>query len=88
MRFGKLPIVLTFSMLCVACSQPSNQAQQATQPAEMEQPQPELVEDRAVQVPEMPAAHELEHRDEMAAEQPERVSGAELQAGQDAEHPV
>ncbi|MDQ3931068.1 MAG: DoxX family protein [Chloroflexota bacterium] len=60
----------------------SNQLQQQAQaPAEEEQP-------RAVPVPERPAAQELEPRDELAAQEPERVSGAKLQAGQDAAHAV
>ncbi len=67
----------------------SNRAmQQAAQ--EAEQPQPEVQEERpqAVRVPESPATAELEQRDELAAQEPERASGAMLQAGEDAAHAI
>ena len=57
-----------------------------------EEPQPEAVpvpeRPEVVPVPERPAVAALERREEQAEESPELVSGAELQAGQEAEHPI
>ncbi len=55
-----------------------------------EQTEAEVEEERpqAVRVPESPATRELEQREELAAQEPEREPGAVLQAGQDAAHPV
>jgi putative oxidoreductase len=63
----------------IISSQPQ-QAEQEQAPAE-EQPQ-------AAQVPSEPAAHDLEQRAAWAAQEPERVAGAELQGGQEATHPL
>jgi putative oxidoreductase len=63
------------------------QAERATAQADV-QPEAEAERPEAVRVPESPAARELEERGELAAQEPERVSGAMLQAGQDAAHPV
>ena len=57
------------------------QAEQEQAPAAEEQPQ-------AVQVPLEPAAHDLARGAMVAAQEPERVAGAELQSGQDAAHPL
>jgi hypothetical protein len=63
------------------------QAEQATAQADV-QPEVQAERPEAVRVPESPAAPELEERGELAAQEPERVSGAMLQAGEDAAHPV
>jgi putative oxidoreductase len=64
----------------------SNRAQQE---AALEQPQEqagiELPTEDAVRAP---AGQDLAQHEEMAASEPERVAGAELQAGEDAAHPV
>ncbi len=68
----------------------SNQAQQAERVEEQPQSQPQAGEQwpEAVPVPERPASWDTEQLEERAAQEPERVPGAELQAGQDAAHPV
>lgn len=68
-----------------------NQAQQQPQSRVEEQAQPQAQEENrpeAVRVADKPAAKELEQRDEHAAGDMDRVAGAELQAGDDASHPV
>lgn len=67
----------------IVSTRPQPQAEEQVQ----EQPQAEE-RPEAVPVPERPAAGELEQREEWAAQEPERVAGAELQAGQEAEHPA
>lgn len=67
------------------------QAQQTAQPlTQAESEQMLEVEERpeAVLVPGSLAAAELEQRSDLAAQEPERVSGAHLQAGEDAAHPI
>jgi putative oxidoreductase len=63
-------------------------AEQPQESQEAQAAQPEEQASEAVAVPERPAAGEMQQRDEQAVQEPERVAGAELQAGQDAEHPV
>jgi hypothetical protein len=58
------------------------------QPELQPQPQPEEERPEAVPVPERPAVAALERREEQVEQTPDLVSGAELQAGQEAEHPV
>jgi putative oxidoreductase len=69
----------------------SNQAMQQAQVAqEAEQAHPQAEEERpqAVRVPESPSMDDLEQRNELAAQEPERTSGAMLQAGEDAAHAI
>ncbi|MDQ3705454.1 MAG: DoxX family protein [Chloroflexota bacterium] len=69
----------------------SNQAmQQAQEAQEAEQAQPQSEEERpqAVRVPESPTTADLEQRNDLAAQEPERTSGAMLQAGEDAAHAI
>jgi putative oxidoreductase len=70
----------------VAMSSRAQQQQEAVQ----EQPQEglEVSMGDAVRLPAATAEEELSRREDRAASEPERVSGAELQAGQDAAHPV
>jgi putative oxidoreductase len=70
----------------------SNRPQQAAQEQPAEQPhaeQPHAEEQpAAVRVPDLPAGQKLDRREELVAQNPDRVSGAELQAGQEASHAV
>jgi len=69
-----LAAVVTAVGIVMSNRQQARQAQQSQQPAEQEQP--------AVRVPDQT------HEGEQASETPDRVAGGELQAGQDASHPV
>jgi putative oxidoreductase len=66
----------------------SNQAMQQAEQAEQDQPQAEEERPQAVPVPESPTTADLEQRNELAAQEPERTSGAMLQAGEDAAHAI
>jgi putative oxidoreductase len=67
----------------------SNKAmQEAAQAAEQARPAVEEEQPPAVRVPENPATEQLAERGEIAAQEPERASGAMLQAGQDPAHAV
>ncbi|MEA2574251.1 MAG: putative oxidoreductase [Chloroflexia bacterium] len=66
-----------------AMQQAAQQAEQAQAPAEVEEEQPQ-----AVRVPENAGVREVEERGDLAAQEPERASGAMLQAGQDPAHAV
>jgi putative oxidoreductase len=68
----------------------SNHAQQQAeqeQPAQQEQEGIDISMGEPVRVP-AEATQEMESREERAASEPERVAGAELQAGDEASHPV
>jgi putative oxidoreductase len=60
----------------------------SAQPQTAEQTQPEEEPTLTAGAPESPAAQGQDSWDGRDADQPERIAGAELQAGQDASHPV
>ena len=81
---GLLLATVTVAIALAISNQPQPQQEESAQA----QPQPTEERPEAVPAPEMGVAHDLSTREAQAEQEPERVAGAELQAGADAQHAV